>query len=167
MITVRIQSGNLDQAMRALASLGTDASPVLRAMGTTLKSITEGNFNSVGARYRPAPWKAKRDGKASNLQASTTLAKSFTLEITPQTATLGNPTIYAAIHQFGGDIRPKPGNKLLRFKSGGRWWSKAKVTIPARPFVPIRDGALTPAAEDLMVRAATRAIQRLVSRPIA
>lgn len=166
MITVRIQSTNLDQALRALATLGTDASPVLRAMGTTLKSITEGNFNSVGARYRPAPWKAKRDGKASNLQASTTLAKSFTLDVTPQTATLGNPTIYAAIHQFGGVIRPK-NKQALAFTSGGKKWVVQKVTIPARPFVPIRDGALTPAAEDLMVRAATRAIQRLVSRPIA
>ena len=35
---------------------------VLRAMGTTFKSLTEGTFNSAGAQYRPQPWPAKKDG---------------------------------------------------------------------------------------------------------
>jgi phage gpG-like protein len=158
---VTVHSAELQAALRALSNLGRDASPVLRSMGTTLKSITEGNFNSVGARYRPAPWKKKRDGKASNLQQSTTLAKSFALAVTPTKATLSNPTVYAAIHQFGGEIVAK-NSPLLRFRSGGRWWSKKKVTIPARPFIPITpDGQLTPEASNLVARAGLRAIQRL------
>jgi phage gpG-like protein len=168
MITVSVQDAELKTVLARLAALSQDATPVLRAMGTTLKSITEGNFNSAGASYRPHPWKAKRDGKASNLQASTTLAKSFALAVTPHSATVSNPTVYAAIHQFGGTIQAK-NQPLLRFQAGGRWWSKQSVTMPARPFFPITPaGELTASAARLIARAGERALQRLVTpRPLA
>jgi len=35
------------------------------------------------------------------------------------------------------------------------------VTIPPRPFIPIRDGQITPEASALMARAGLRAIARL------
>lgn len=168
MIAVTVNSASLTKFLQDLQALESDATPVMRAVGTTLKSITEGNFNSVGASYRPAPWPSKRDGKASNLQDSTTLAKSFTLTVGPDFARVGNPTVYAAIHQFGGTIRAK--NTLLRWKSGGRWWSKESVNIPARPFFPITsDGELTEAAGRLVVRAAERTLARIigVSQPAA
>jgi phage gpG-like protein len=160
-LTIRVDSAALTAALAKLQRLGADATPVMRAMGERLKSITERNFNTAGARYRPAPWKKKRDGRPSGLQASKTLMQSFRLAVTPTTATLSNPTVYAAIHQFGGEIVAK-NSPLLRFRSGGRWWSKKKVTIPARPFIPITpDGQLTPEASNLVARDGLRAIQRL------
>jgi phage gpG-like protein len=131
--------------------------PVLLAMGNTFKSITVGNFNSAGAKYRPLPWPAKRDGSRCILQKSTTMCKAFHLEVTNVGATLSNPMIYAAIHQFGGDIYPKT-KKVLRFRAGGKWWSKKHVRIPARPFFPVLDGKMTPAAEELIARAGERAL---------
>lgn len=146
-----------------MKALGRALTPVFRAMGTTFKSITEGTFNSVGASYRPSPWPAKRDGTPSILQSQNpVLSKSFHLAVTATGATLGNPMIYASIHQFGGVIKPKTA-KALRFFSGGRWWTVKKVTIPARPFFPLEPGGtkLTEPAATLIARAGERAVLRI------
>jgi phage gpG-like protein len=41
---------------------------------------------------------------------------------------------YAAIHQYGGVIKPKV-KKALSFKVGGSFITVKKVTIPARPYI--------------------------------
>jgi phage gpG-like protein len=113
---------------------------VLRAMGTTFKSLAEGSFNSAGAQYRPQPWPAKKDGSQSILQSpNPTLSKSFSLEVTDDTAKVGNPTKYAARHQFGDEY---PG-------------------IPPRPFFPVSNGKLTPQAEEKIARAARRVLDAI------
>jgi phage gpG-like protein len=48
--------------------------------------------------------------------------------------TVGTNLKYAAIHEFGGTIRPKT-KKYLKFKAGGRWYSANQVTIPERPYL--------------------------------
>lgn len=161
MAALTITKDDLTPALRKLEAAGKNLTPVFRAMGTTFKSITEGTFNSVGASYRPLPWPAKRDGSPSILQRSTTLAKSFHLEISSTHARLSNPAVYAAIHQFGGTIRPK-NKKFLAFKlPDGSTIFLRKVTIPARPFYPVVDGKLTAAAETKIARAGERAVARL------
>lgn len=161
MITITVYDRAVLDLIKRVGKLRVDASPVFRAMGTTLKSITEGNFSSVGSAYRPTPWPRKRDGTVSNLQQSTTLAKSFSLRVGSHYARLGNPTTYAAMHQFGGEIIPRT-KPLLRFRSGGRWWSVKKVSIPARPYLPISSsGQLTAKAARLIVGAGNRALKRL------
>lgn len=167
MIHVAIKDQGVQAFLQRALRVASHPEPVLRSMGTTLKSITEGTFNTAGAAYRPGPWPPKRDGTTSNLQKSTTLAKSFFLEVGTRTATVGNPTRYAAIHQFGGTIRPKNG-KALRFQSGGRWWTVSKVTIPARPFFPIApDGGLTSAAAQRVLSAGQRTLDRLLATGLA
>jgi phage gpG-like protein len=135
---------------------------ILRAMGTTFKSITEGTFNSVGASYRPEPWKSKHDGSASNLQKSTTMVKSFHLEVTDDFARLSNPTKYSAIHQFGGVIRAK-GKALSWVGSDGKRIFAKQVNIPARPFYPVSGERLTPMAEEKISRAAQRVLDNVAS----
>jgi phage gpG-like protein len=170
MITVRVVDRGASDLFARARALGARPEPILRAMGTTLKSVTEGTFNSVGASYRPIPWPAKRDGTPSNLQQSTTLAKSFFLAVAGKSAEVGNPTRYAAIHQFGGTIRPKNG-KALRFQSGDRWHTVAEVKIPARPFFPIvgsgGSAQFTPRAGALIVRAGERALARALGGTVA
>jgi phage virion morphogenesis protein len=116
---------------------------VLRAMGTTFKSITEGTFNSAGSAYRPKEWAPKKDGSPSILQKTTTMAKSFALEVTDDAAVVSNPTKYAATHQFG---RPQ-----------------GKGEIPARPFYPVVDGKLTPKAEEKIAAAARRVLESIAA----
>jgi phage gpG-like protein len=157
---LRLFSNTVSPSITKLVSTAKNPVPVLRAMGTTFKSITEGTFNSVGSSYRPKPWAPKRDGSPSNLQKSTTMAKSFALEVTSTYAKLSNPMKYAAIHQFGGTIKPVNA-KVLRFKlPSGQWVSVKQVTIPARPFFPILNDRLTPAAEEKILRAGKRVIDQ-------
>lgn len=150
---------DISPAVTQMLATAKNPMKVLRSMGTTFKSITEGTFNSAGAAYRPKPWPNKRDGSASNLQRSTTLAKSFHLEVTDQYAKLSNPMIYAAIHQFGGTIKAK-GKALVFHTADGHLIFARSVKIPARPFFPVLDGKLTPEAERLIVRAGERVIAR-------
>ncbi|SDR07639.1 phage virion morphogenesis protein [Pseudovibrio sp. Tun.PSC04-5.I4] len=46
----------------------------------------------------------------------------------------GSPVVYAAIHQFGGTIKPKNG-KALFFMMGGATVAASQVSIPARPYL--------------------------------
>ena len=47
---------------------------------------------------------------------------------------VGSPVVYAAIHQFGGIIRPV-NSKYLVFQIGGKWIRTKKVTMPARKWL--------------------------------
>jgi phage gpG-like protein len=165
-VSFKITRNDISPKLAKLAATAKRPEPVLRAMGTTFMSITMGNFNDAGAEYRPKPWANKTDGTASKLQASITLARSFHLTVTNVSATVSNPTIYAAIHQFGGktsphEIRPK-NKKALAF--GGGVYAKVNhpgSNIPARPFFPVdAGGKLTLAAEEKIAAAGQRAILR-------
>lgn len=155
----RLTHDDISPSLSRLARTAKNPLPVLRAMGTTFKCITEGNFSSFGAHYRPKPWPALKDpaGVPSNLQKSTTLSKAFTLVVTAQAATLANPMPYAAIHQHGGVIRAK-GKVLAWVNSKGERVFARRVTIPARPFFPAINGKLTPAAEEKIGNAGRRAL---------
>jgi phage gpG-like protein len=111
-------------------------------MGTTLMSITMGTFNDAGSEYRPTSWPPKKDGTPSKLQKSRTLSRSFHLTVTSTSATVGNPTIYAATHQFG----------------------RASANILPRPFFPVLNEKLTPKAEEKIASAGQRAIMRQIQR---
>nr|WP_299152128.1 phage virion morphogenesis protein [uncultured Tateyamaria sp.] len=50
--------------------------------------------------------------------------------------TVGSPLSYAAIHHFGGVIKPKKA-KALAFKAGGDSVFAKQVTIPARPYMGV------------------------------
>ncbi len=178
MITVSVDSSALDAEVQRLQTLGAHPEPILRAAITTLKNITVGTYSTWGAHLRPLPWPAKKDGTPSHLQKSGTLATSWYVEVSDTEALLGNPTPYAAIHQFGGAI-PIPARwQTLAFARPGRFLSRKAaarrkrgaisvrvvqigshvVNMPARPQVPIdASGALTPAAAGLVRDAAIRA----------
>lgn len=143
---ISITRDDLRPALARLTALGRDTTPVMRSMGTTFQSITEGNFNSAGASFRPTPWPPKKDGSPSNLKRTGLLWHSFHLTYTATTASLSNPTPYAAIHQFGSDKKKGRG-------SG----------IPPRRFYPILNDQLTPAAQDKIIAAGLRTIARLAS----
>jgi phage virion morphogenesis protein len=145
---------------------------ILRAMGTTFKSITEGTFNSVGAEYRPTPWPAKKDGSPSNLQKSTTLAKSFNLDVGDDFARVSNPTPYAIRHQFGsrGYAAGQPTGAQVQARNASRRSAANANPVlegsrgtPPRPFFPVLNGKLTPAAEEKIAGAAQRVLATIAA----
>jgi phage gpG-like protein len=64
-------------------------------------------------------------------------ASVVTIALTPKTVAVGvQNLVYAAIHEFGGVIKPKNPDGYLRFKTkDGQWVTTKEVTIPARPYV--------------------------------
>lgn len=44
---------------------------------------------------------------------------------------VGSPVVYAAIHEYGGVIRPK-NSKYLTFQINGKWVRTTQVNMPAR-----------------------------------
>jgi phage gpG-like protein len=159
----KLQVDTMRPALERLLGLAKDTTPVMLSMGNVFKSITEGNFNSVGSGYRPTEWKPKYDGTPSILQKTGLMAHAFVLEVSKDSATLSNPTPYAAIQQFGGTIEAK--GKALRFigPDGNPVFAKS-VTIPARPFYPVLNGKLTEGAARLIERAGARAVERVVKQ---
>jgi phage gpG-like protein len=160
-VRMSITRDDLRPAVARLVRLGQDPTPVLRAMGTTFLSLTMGNFKAANAEYRPLVWKPKWGGAPATLQKSGTLSRSFHLSVSRTLATVSNPMPYAAIHQFGGVIKPKGKKALAWLGANGVKVVRKSVTIPPRPFYPVLNGQLTPAASQLIAAAGVRAAMRI------
>jgi phage gpG-like protein len=162
--TFTMTKNDISPALARLAASARHPRKVFLAMGNVFKSITVGNFNSAGLQYRPIPWVPKKDGTPATLKKTGLLWKSFNLEVTDQYARLSNPTPYAAVHQFGsadyhsGDVileHHETATGSITKLSGAR-----KQNIPPRPFYPVENGRLTPAAEKLIAAAGEKALMR-------
>ena len=139
--------------------------PVLRAMGTTFKSITEGTFNSVGARFRPRTWPnlltVRRDQKGelkferslpSILTKSGALAHSFHLTVTAREARVATPFVAfngyfergvcsPFINKARQDVLNPEGVNCLRFFEGRGnrvWGARTMSSDPEWKYVNVR-----------------------------
>ena len=74
----------------------------------------------AGATLTPRSHFLQRSAKSDVKQAGTQV-----------TGRVGNPVVYAAIHEFGGIIKAKPG-KYLVFQINGQWIRTKQVKIPKR-----------------------------------
>ena len=162
-LSFRITHDDVSPALTRMAAAARRPEPIFRAMGTTFLSLTQGNKDSA---YRPASWPAKKDGTQSTLQKSGTLSSSFHLSVSNTGATVSNPMVHAAIHQFGskghiagvriGQIQPKK-SRYVQTPESIMSGSKG---IPPRPFFPVVRGKFTPNAEQ-NIRAAGERVLRL------
>ena len=117
MLTISLDSSQLERGLGQLLHNLTRRKAVNAAIAAELLSLTEANFENEswgGQHWKPT----RRGGKI--LQLSGQLAGSISTSATNSFARIGSNKKYAAIHHLGG-------------KAGrGR-----KVTIPARPYLPI------------------------------
>ena len=158
MITVEVQDNAVQDALQALAKRVNNMQPMLQAVGEDIMERTKQRFGTStgpdGQRWQGnsiatikamlASARAKKGGTLKNGQLSKkaqaglagkkvlvdtgSLARQFHVRSDAKSVTVGNSMIYAAIHQFGG-------------KAG----KGHRVTIPARPFLPVKpDGSLYP-----------------------
>jgi len=70
-------------------------------------------------------------------EATGNLARSITMDVDDAglEAEVGpRRVVYAAIHEYGGVIRPVRARALM-FQVGGQWVTARSVTIPARPYL--------------------------------
>ena len=127
------------------------------ALGTVANAIAEEIRLGFEDSTDPwgTPWKALKFRAGQPLKDTGVLANSITHNITSDTsAEVGTNICYAIVHQFGATVKadqPKgkqslcgyvtKGAKRLAFSAGGSIIHAKSVTIPARPFMPIRNGA--------------------------
>lgn len=157
--SLNVVEDSISPALTRLVETARNPAPVVRAMGTTFYSIVKGNFEGDTS-YRPATWKPKYQGGPSRLRKSNTLFNSIFLRSEARQAIVGTPMVYAAIHQFGGIIKPKKGDFLVFSAADGAPIFASEVKIPPRPFFPIKDGKLTAKAEEKILRAGQRVIEK-------
>ena len=82
-----------------------------------------------------SPWVKNRKGSPI-LYASGALHDSIDYRASADQVETGSPLVYAAIHHFGGVIKPKNG-KALAFMAGNDQVFAKSVTMPARPYLGI------------------------------
>ncbi|MDG6895047.1 phage virion morphogenesis protein [Volucribacter amazonae] len=112
----------------------TNRSPLMQKLAGTMLSVVQQNFVESG---RPK-WAglAYREGKP--LIDSGNLQNSIQAKHNHDEAIVGTNVLYAALHHFGGTIKPKKVN-YLKFKIGERFVQVKSVTIPARPFLTLTE----------------------------
>jgi len=163
MISIEVTDTGVQAALKALAQRLTNMQPVMQSIGEDIVSRTKERFNTStgpdGQRWAPNARatieafvnskggygkkginKKGRDlaiGKKPLIGETGDLRRQFHVAATSSSVTIGNSAIYAAIQQFGGQA--------------GRG---KKVTIPARPFLPVKsDGELYAADRALIMDA--------------
>jgi len=137
-VSIRITHDSISPGLARIIRQAKNPHPVLEAMGLQLASITQRAFDNPS--LRASPWAAlkpktiaekRKHGKSDViLKRSTELVKSFRVVVSGRSVTVGTNKIYAAIQQMGSA------------KKSGRGSG-----IPPRPFLPFREGEMTPLAK--------------------
>ena len=145
MITIDLDSEDLQRSLGQLLQNATDTRPMMRAIATEMVSLTEDNFESEswGGKKWPRSRRAAKNG-GKTLQLSGQLAASISTQVGNDFARIGSNKKYAAIHHLGGQA--------------GRG---KKLTLPARPYLPISGkGKLQRGAEDNILDIALKALSK-------
>ena len=110
--------------LNELHKRSTKLEPIAKEIGNMILNETELSFENqkspFGKKWKPNKTKPKNNPNKQILIKEGMLKRSFTIIASDNEVSVGTNIIYAAIHQFGG--------KAGRGK---------KVTIPARPFMPV------------------------------
>lgn len=115
---------------------------LLRAIGVGLQHTTRDRFER-GADPQGRGWAPLHPAYAAarrpmpilqQMGDSGGLKGSITFQTASHQVAVGSNKVYAAIHQFGGVIRPNTA-KALAFQLGGHLVRARRVTIPARPYL--------------------------------
>lgn len=133
-VSITVDDREMRDLLRQVKDRMGNTSPVMKTIGEIVRASVERNFAAGG---RPTPWpesgRVKEDG-GQTLSLTGRLRRSFTVDAGDGYASVGTNVKYAAIHQFGGVIKPKKAKGLKTpygvFK---------QVTIPARPFLMVHD----------------------------
>lgn len=149
MLTINVVTDDrkMQTVLRRLVDMGQDLSPVMRDIGEYLLLSHRLRFDNTespdGQKWQENSAitpkfgiKKPLHGKTLNLRNGMVYqAQKDSLTFGPSQATRA----YAAIHQFGGIIKPKTAKRLLFPTAGGGWRALKQVTIPARPYLGLSE----------------------------
>lgn len=104
------------------------------------------------------PWARLKLRQGQPLVDSGRLRRSIVSKPDGSGVTIGTNLVYARLHQFGGEVKPKKGPRLVFPGPNGLIFAK-RVFVPGRPFMPIRPGSSTVALPPDWSVAVVRAIR--------
>lgn len=183
--TITIDDAQVRTALAKLVNRVSDMTPIMEDIGRALGNLTEDAFQAEGPGWpqlRPATVK-KRGSAHPILQVSGGLAGSITHGGDATGAWVGASKIYAAIQQFGGEVKHAARASTVYFRQnkrtgaiGNRFVRRSRsnfaqdVTIGAhttiispRPYLPMTDdGELTPEAQKEVLDIASEAFRALL-----
>jgi len=146
--------------LQQLEQKGQNTKPAMQDIAGAIHSRVMRGFKNSQSPYGPK-WKKVKGRSGQPLRDARILQRSIRPAATAEEARVvagGAASKYAAVHQFGATIEAK-NHPFLHFKVGGRWVKTKSVTIPARPYLPIRPSG----AVELPTAWASDASQRVLN----
>lgn len=142
-ISVTIVDKEVQRGFEQLVGLMQHTRPVMAAIGTGLVASTHMRFitqtDPEGKAWQALNTEYAKDKRNTRiLTESGRLRNSINSRPSDHNVLVGTNVIYAAIHQFGGTIKPKNASHLF-FRIGGSLVVADSVTLPARPFLGISE----------------------------
>ncbi len=138
---IEIDDRQVQSALDRLIAAGQSPREIMRDIAAYGESSTRDRFKEGvapdGSAWKPS-WRVQERG-GKTLIDSGRLVNSITSDSGDDYAEWGSNAIYAAIHQAGGEIRPKTAKSLFFRTPGGEGRKLQKVTIPARPYLGINE----------------------------
>ena len=138
-IKIELDDSKARAKLDAINSAAGDMHPVFATIGRALASRIRLCFK-LGIDPWGSPWAALKIRRGQPLRDSGRLMRSITAKPDSTGVTVGTNVKYARTHQQGATIKPRSKPMLAFPGPGGRMIFAKKVTIPARPFLPIRKG---------------------------
>lgn len=118
-VKLRIKTDTASPDLKKLVAMGGDMTPLMRAIGTGIVSLSKRAFND--ASLRPNTWAPKKSGGTATLKDTSTLWRSIVVGVaTRRSVTVKSDRTYAAIHQMGGKTRPMPRRGFMPFDANGK-----------------------------------------------
>lgn len=152
---LELKINNADKVIAVLKQIAEkteNKTGLMRSIAGTMRTAVMDNFEAGG---RPS-WLGITYRAGTPLNDTGNLKNSIQQSYDNDRAVVGTNEIYAAIHQFGGVIKPKKG-KYLVFPVGDGWVMTDEVVMPARPFL-----TLTPQDEEDILQDVQDYFQRIV-----
>lgn len=134
-IAVEVLAGEVQRRLASMQKAAQDTRPAFQAIGRVITTRIKMGFR-ISRSPAGAPWLPLRSRIGQPLRDTGRLQRSIGYRAQANETVIGTNLKYAPIHQFGGTIRPR--NKpFLVFKTRDGYVRARKVTIPARPFMPL------------------------------
>jgi phage virion morphogenesis protein len=140
---IRVDDAAVMGALRKLIELSGNMTGALKNVGehlrdTTIERIQE-ERTPDGKPFAPLnPLYAETKKGPGILRGESGDLARIVYQLGQDEVEVGSNAIYAAIHQFGGTIRPKSASALV-FSMGGQTFRVKSVRIPPRPFLGVSE----------------------------
>jgi phage gpG-like protein len=140
-LTFDLKGDAYDKLNKIIAACN-DGKPAMTTIGRVLSNRIRLGFKNSTSPYGDK-WKPITYRQGQPLRDTGRLLSSIGYNAENDSVSIGTDgqIVYAKIHQFGGVIRPRTA-KTLRFFIGNRMILTDKAVIPARPYLPIRNGVV-------------------------